>query len=154
MPKHKNVEALENMLKNFIRVANINKLFKSIMSDQRMKQFIIEKNQEQLYEDGIDSEGKELGYPGYSPTTIEIKKIKGQRYDHVTLKDSGDFYRSFKIHVFSDYIEIRVIDKSGNDSLIRRYGEDILGLDELNKTKLNQLIINDITQKIISEILP
>ena len=141
------------MLRNFIRAANEEKLFREIMSDGRLKNFIIERNQDQLYEHGIDSKGQQLGYPGYSRTTIEIKKKKGQRYDHVTLKDSGRFYNSFRIVVLSDAIEIRVTDLSGNDSLLRRYGEDILGLDDINKFELNTIIINDIKEKIIAAIL-
>ena len=34
----------------------------------------------------------------YSPYTVMLKKEKGQITDHVTLKDTGEFYRSFKTY--------------------------------------------------------
>jgi hypothetical protein len=59
------------------------------------------KIQEQL-QAGIDGTGKKMKTFGaligvYSPFTEVIKQSKGQPTDKVTLKDTGDFYRSMEI---------------------------------------------------------
>src|SRR5690554_4072928 len=48
------------------------------MSDLNREQF----NLHGLYPNGIDT-------PEYSPYTIELKAAKGQRYDHMTFRDTG-----------------------------------------------------------------
>ena len=63
---------------------------------------LIEKSLE-LHEKGIDSLGVSLG--NYAATTIEGtaqfagRAERGLRFDHITLFDTGDFYKSFKVIV-------------------------------------------------------
>lgn len=84
---------------------------------------------------GVDSKGKQLDEIGgeYSPYTVMLKKEKGQITDHVTLKDTGEFYRSFKTYWDKSEIVITADTiKEGGDNLITRWGQDIIGLDEQN----------------------
>ena len=91
-------------------------------------------NTEQLFQRGIDSEGESLGV--YSPFTIAYKKAKGQRYDHITLYDEGDFYRGFfaKTSGWPGEVVFGSSD-SKYDELADRYGDAIFGLtkDSINE---------------------
>jgi len=81
--------------------------------------------EEQLFGRGIDSEGNSLGE--YAPFTIELKKRKGQRYDHVTLSDERDFYQGF----FGDTSKWPVTFYSKDakaDTLAKNWGSGIFGL--------------------------
>jgi len=100
--------------------------------------------QEQLFEKGVDSTGVSLGE--YSPNTIEGtrfylgKKQKGQRYDHITLRDTGDFYKSFRFLNFSDYFTFEADTiKDGTDPN-EKY-PDILGLTDASKTEASDIVL-------------
>ena len=59
--------------------------------------------EEQLYEHGQNRLGVDISdYQPYTRRTVEIKKIKGQPYDRVTLRDTGEFEASFFIRYDSD----------------------------------------------------
>lgn len=104
-------------------------IMRQIVLDKRMRDLIIRLNTEdQLYNKGIDSRGRELG--NYSPFTIEIKIEKGQRYDHITLNDTGDFYKSFRVLLNGSDIKIDYNDEG--KGLALDWGEDIIGLTEEN----------------------
>ena len=52
--------------------------------------------EDQLFQKGITRKGVEIAsFAPYAPLTIEIKKLKGQPTSRVTLRDEGDFHRSF-----------------------------------------------------------
>ena len=92
--------------------------------------------QEQLYEKGINALGVHISdYMPYKPLTIRIKKMKGQPTDRVTLRDEGDFEKSFYLSVNNKEFEIKASDWKAED-LVKKYGKDILGLSEDNKNEL------------------
>lgn len=84
----------------------------------------VEKQRMQMYE-GVNSDGKER--PPYSPYTVAIKIRKGQRYDVVTLKDTGDFYKSLFIDVREDTFVISAHDPK-TLKIVDRYGDIVFGL--------------------------
>lgn len=118
-----------------------------IMRDERLKSYIIELNQEQLYDQGADSNGNPL--EPYSRLTMQIKKRKGQRFDRTTLKDTGKFYKSFRIIVESDGFVITADGQKETGNLFDRYGVDILGLNSVNKYQVEQILGREIREKII-----
>ena len=62
----------------------------------RTKPLLIdEQTNEQMYK-GEDSNGKQF-IPSYALSTKVTKRKKGQPFDRVTLKDSGDLYKSIKV---------------------------------------------------------
>ena len=86
----------------------------------------------QLFQKGITRKGREIAsYAPYAPLTIEIKKLKGQPTARVTLRDEGDFHKSFYIEYQSDGFQIKASDWKTED-LMLRYGEEILGLTDDN----------------------
>ena len=78
------------------------------------------------YPDGSEIE------PEYTDYTIEIKQMKGQPYDRVTLLDTGDFYG--RIFAKMDGEEL-VIDSEDwkSEHLKGKYGENIFGLRDEDK---------------------
>jgi hypothetical protein len=129
--------------KKLLSPGGVAAMLKSILSQNEMKAFIIEMNQEQLYELGQDS--KERGLGDYSPFTITIKESKGQRVDHITLRDEGTFYNSFTITVDdSGFTQDADGDKGGGSDLFRIFGIDILGLNEFNTERLREKLLEEI----------
>ena len=71
---------------------------KHLFQQTSFRKLIIDLNtEEQLYSQGVDSKGVQLGE--YSIYTKGLKQNKGQRTDHITLKDTGEFYKSFSIRL-------------------------------------------------------
>lgn len=104
---------------------------------------LIPLNIDQLYEGGIDSKGKSLGE--YSPFTISVKKKKGQRTDHVTLRDTGEFYEAFFAETESWPVNIDSKD-SKTEELKDRYGADIFGLTPQSTDELNDQIEQELIE--------
>ena len=98
---------------------------------QNNKEVIIDMNAtSQLNEQGINSQGILLdSFQPYTARTISIKRAKGQPFDRVTLRDSGDFQASIHVLFYNDGFMIQATDIKTND-LIAKYGEDILGLTD------------------------
>lgn len=98
---------------------------------------IIDLNTAQLYE-GRESTGAPIT-PAYRPLTVTIKRAKGQPTDRVTLKDTGDYYASFKVRFGPEYLAIYATDGKA-EKLERKYGEDVYGLDENSLQEVIDLI--------------
>jgi hypothetical protein len=143
---------LEDMIDNSLRLNETEAWKLSI--DREMQDEIIRLNTEdQLYEEGIDSRGRSLGE--YSPYTIEIKRSKGDRYDHITLKDTGAFYASFKVRATKTELIIEADDRSKYDRpLTEVFGEDILGLTDDNLDWLFDFILEKYLDYVDGRLLP
>lgn len=105
------------------------------------KEQIIDLNREnQLFEMGIDSNGKNL--LEYREATISIKIEKKQPIDRTTLFDTGEFYKGFfiKFNPSNYTLEIWSSDKK-TTKLIEKYGKDIFGLIPKNIEYLDEKII-------------
>lgn len=119
--------------------------------DKDVQDEIIRMNTEdQLEEQGIDSLGRQIGE--YAPLTIMYKKMKGQRFDHITLKDTGDFYNSFRILVKVNDIEIDADDQKEDTALFEVYGIDVLGLTEENMRYLREMILENYIKYLQNEV--
>lgn len=99
--------------------------------------WIVDMNTEdQLFERGVNRVGVSImDYMPYRPKTIEIKEIKGQPTNRVTLRDEGDFHRSFKVD--ADNEKFRILSTDGKaEWLERKYGMQIFGLTDENAQSL------------------
>lgn len=103
---------------------NIESIIENAIIKNEGKILKIVKNR--LFNKGRDGTGS-LIKPDYAPLTLVLKKKKGQRKSHVTLRDSGDLYRSFVIEYKNSNIFIET-NKSYKDDLIEQYSEDIFEL--------------------------
>ena len=121
--------------------------------DRDVQNEIIRINTEdQLEEEGVDSLGNTIG--DYSPVTVFLKRLKGDRFDHITLKDEGDFHESFTIQVTNDGWILDADDSSKYDRpLFQVYGVDVLGLTDENMEFIKQMIIENYIKYVTRELL-
>lgn len=113
----------------------------NIISDIDAYVFIVDANaEEQLFKQGVNALGVKIAsFAPYKLITIEHKKIKGQPYDRVTLRDTGDFERSFKVIIGKDSFRVDATDWKAEE-LKKKYGQ-IFGLTPQNKSKLAKTIV-------------
>lgn len=143
------MNAIERLLNSVNEIENkIPEFLKESLQDN--ESFAVELNTgKQLYEHGITAYGVQIHYyRPYKPRTVALKKKKGQPYDRVTLKDTGDWYGSIKGKTKSEYFEING-DTPYQEYLLKRYGNSILGLtDENLSVLLTEKIRPEVIQKI------
>lgn len=119
-------------------IDNLPKETTRIAKEQSEK--IIDLNRDnQLYDQGINSDGSKL-FPSYANLTRQIKANKSQPFNRVTLFDTGDFYRGFKLRINYPIISIYSTDSKSSD-LMDKYGTNIFGLITENQKKVNYEII-------------
>lgn len=99
---------------------------------------LIDFNTESQLAEGYGSDGRAIK-PFYTPYTKLLKGLKGQEAEFVTLKDTGDFYGSFKVDFGKTQITFSATDPK-TPELLEKYGERIFGLDKANI----QLFIDDL----------
>lgn len=106
---------------------SVNKVVQSTFEEY--KTLIVHYNaDEQMYKLGQDSKGSVIR-PAYSPITVSIKKRKGQPTDRVTLKDTGRFHKTLIVTPKENHVEISS-DLEYAKYLFKRYGDDVLGIQE------------------------
>lgn len=101
--------------------------------------------EEQLFQQGIGADGQPLT-PTYRPLTISIKQSKGQPTDRVTLRDEGDFHRSFFISYGNDSFALGASDSKAQ-KLEKKYGKEIFGLTDQSLSDAIQIVKPDIFSK-------
>lgn len=113
--------------------------FKAILS-QELENTILDNEsiivemitQQQLYEQGIEGRGIEISsYAPYAESTIRKKIKKRQPTNRVTLKDTGDFYKSLRIE-FDDKGFYIVSNDFKSPYLLKKYGQTIFKLTDEN----------------------
>ena len=116
---------LEDLLNKILSLeGKEDEIIEEITKQKETQDFIIFLLQEQLFNTGADGKGKTLGI--YTPFTISEKKRKGQPFDRVTLKDSGDFYRSYFIETFKGGFIVDADDEKDDKYLFEFYGDDVI----------------------------
>ena len=150
------MDVIENMIKR------VSEFEQKLSSGLLVHDIIIENEayicdmnaEEQLYEQGVNRVGVNISdYAPYSPVTIQIKQIKGQPYDRVTLRDEGDFHSSFYIEADNMQFEIKASDEK-TEFLIRKYGRQTLGLTDENIQELiHEYILPELLEQAKKDIL-
>lgn len=138
-----------SILKKFKR--ELNKTYAKIIKTNEDSWTLL-LSDDQMFEKGIDGDGRSLGK--YSIYSLSIKQAKGQRTDHITLRDTKEFHNSISLKISSDKIETIAPGAEKDDTnLLDEYGEAIIKLTPANKEKLiknvyipalNQIIKNTI----------
>lgn len=97
--------------------------------------------QDQLFGEGIDSEGDVIGY--YSQATARRDPRKPFN-SHYTLYDHGDLYRKMIMIVTVDYFEIRWDDKDIREQ--EWFSDKILGFTDENFEKIEQAYLSKLIE--------
>ena len=107
------------------------KIFKLVLDNKVIKDLIVRLNtEEQLGRDKTDSLGAHLGT--YSFATEQISKGKKKQGEFIDLKDTGEFWASWKVKVLQKFISIDANPIKEGNNLFDDYGEEILGLTDEN----------------------
>jgi hypothetical protein len=130
-----------------LNALKFDEIIAEVMAQPSIKSKIIELNQQQLNDLGVDSEGKALetylatgSYP-YAFSTVQIKKDKGQPYDRVTLKDTGAFQKSFSVKSDDTFSTISGNTKKGSEDISRNVDiSKVFGLTETSNSELIQYL--------------
>jgi hypothetical protein len=138
-----NLKALEYKFQKI----NINAIMRRVFVDSFVRDFVIERNQEQLYYRGTDAKGNIIrtfrarGTNVYADKTISIKRGKGQPTDRVTLKDTGSFYKTFKVGIKPEYAEINANFEKKDGGIAANIDiTNVLGLTKENLPLLIQFV--------------
>ena len=120
---------------------------------EQNQQKIVELNVEQLYEYGVNSLGIRIDtYQPYTPYTVRIKQEKGQPYDRVTLRDTGDFHKSFEVVFDPNGFYLTATDWKTQE-LVDKYGGKIFGLIPENRKELvTEYVVPVVTEEIRKEL--
>lgn len=142
-----------------VQSLNKNEVMYEVLQDKTLQAEVLDLNtQKQLYDEGVDSLGRSLGeYSAatiYGTSTFEGKISKGQRYDHITLNDTGRFYNSFRFVNEADGFTITAdsITDEGTD-LTKTFGQEIIGLTSESKAILIDEIKPRMVEVVRAEIL-
>ena len=125
-------------------------IIQEITEEQETQDFLINLLQDQLFTTGEDGNGVSLG--DYSPVTIAIKKRKGQPTDRITLKDTGEFYKSYFIVAYTGGFVVDADDLKDDGTsttrLFNQYGDDVLKPNIETIQKINEYYVEKIIEYI------
>ena len=107
--------------------------FKDILSEELKDEIMKHEDiivqmvaKDQLYEQGVEGRGISImSYQPYTARTIKIKQKKGQPYDRVTLRDTGEFHDSLHVEFDDEGFYVTSTDDKAK-YLLARYGKTIL----------------------------
>lgn len=128
---------------------DFNQVIFNTLNNPGIKQQIIDLNQSQLMDEGLDANGKFIntieGNP-YTEYTKEQKRKKGQPTDHVTLYDTGEFYQSMKVTINGQGAEVLADFSKGGSDIRDNFNSsyDFLGLTDNSKEKLKEWLLLEI----------
>lgn len=135
--------------------------FKDILNDELKNEIMKHEDviiqmvvRDQLYDQGIEGRGISImSYQPYTARTMQIKQKKGQPYDRVTLRDTGEFYSSLHVEFDDDGFYVTSTDDKAK-YLLARYGKTIFRLTNQNFTELLRNYIRpELQQKLKEKIL-
>lgn len=116
-------------------------LWRKVFSDVKFRDWTLDLiRQDQLFDQGIDGDGDIIGYYSEWTEMLNPEKVAGTPF---TLFDTGEFYKSFVLYIYKNYIEvdanpIKINDKGEKENLFWKYGENIIALTGESLDKLRQ----------------
>lgn len=121
-----------------VQLANrTNVTFKLVLDNVEVKNLIIDLNtEEQMNNESVNADGEKLNAVGgnYSPVTMIVSRLKGRAkksISQINLKDTGGFYKSFRVQIGLNEIKIFADTIKDSDDLEDRWG-NLVGLTDNN----------------------
>ena len=130
---------LANLIKTFEKF-DPDKALNEVLKDTKKPEELIKKR---LNEKGLRSTGEKIKTKRakrgvYANRTIFEKIRKGQPYDHVTLKDTGAFQKSFEKQLLKDAFQVKG-DSDKKDGLIED-NVDFTNILNLSDSEISELV--------------
>lgn len=138
---------IKNKANKYIQLDQ-NKLMDEVLAEPTLDAQMVDLNQKQMYEQGLQADGSETGH--YAAKTIAYKLQYGDakgipgRIDHITGLDTGITYQSMKVVPQPDGIIITADDRNNFFARINKG----LGLTSESKKELLPEIKTSLLQKI------
>jgi len=111
---------------------------------KELEEVVLQLNKNQLKEQGVDSEGHELGE--YRPLTISIRSAYGLQTDYIDLSFEGDYQDSFAIEY--GQTEFTIIATDPKTETIEKRFKKPRGLTEGSKAELKVFLRDLILEKL------
>ena len=136
-------------IKRLQKVANDYQSFVFNVS-KKSEPYILAIPKRRLFNKGTDANDTSIK-PSYEDSTIATKKSRGQRTSHVTLRDSGDLYKSFKLVKEGNSIDFTVPNNDVTDFLSGHYsGNELFGFSPDDGEKIFKLFIKPALDDLIN----
>jgi hypothetical protein len=148
-------DALINRMQK-LQALNIGLLFTDALQNETLQAEIIDLNQKQLYDEGVQADGTPTG--DYAPITIAHYKPlafsqgRDGRSDHITGKDTGETYDSMRPVIAYNAFTIEADDRNNifKDLLPQGLGLTSESLTEI-QPEICELIIEGIKERIFAD---
>ena len=131
-----------------LKAIDLTKMLTTILNQNHVRDMIIEFNQDRLEDKGTDYDNTKLktysslGSNVYTLYTIAQKKKKGQPINRVTLKDSGEFYKSFRVKTVKAITIIIANFNKGNEDISDNLDTSkVLGLTDKDIDDLIEFVL-------------
>jgi len=131
---------IERLLNN-VNKLDVNDVLLAMWKRNDTQDYIVELNtEEQLYDEGIRSDRSQIGE--YTAYTKQLKSsgTGDKKIDHITLKDTGEFYKSFRVKPSKKGFKITANPNKDDTNLFTEFGVDIVGLTKESVFKLLDFI--------------
>jgi hypothetical protein len=133
------METALGMVLNRYRNLKEEYLWRKVFNDAKFREWTLDLiRQDQLFKQGIDGDGDIIGTYSEYTEMMNPEKVAGTPF---TLFDTGDFYKSFVLYIYKNYIEvdanpIKINDKGEKENIFWKYGENIIALTDESLEKL------------------
>jgi len=127
---------------------NLEIVLSKVFKRREVLRFIEKLNKRQLKDDHVDSKNVQLQYKdakgkvriGYSPLTQKLSGGRKKAGDPFTLFDTGDFFKSIK--AIPELADVEIVSNpiKDNTNLYKKFGKNIVGLDEKSIKELQEFI--------------
>jgi hypothetical protein len=143
---------VDTLVGSFVRKVtshNVLQIEKKAYNDSVLAAMADLNTESQLQEKGVFADGSDT--PEYSPITVELKKLKNQRYDHMTFKDTGETLSSVRYIYNSGKLYVNWNDIHNLQSIYGNEKKRIIGLTGESINEIKDEIIENIQEKILEK---
>ena len=131
------------------------KITVTIYARSEFQEYVISLNTDGQLFAGIDALNTPLNLIGgdYSINTVRIKQRKNQPFDRVTLKDTGEFYDSFRFFLIPNGFMLDADTFKDGADLQERWGANLIGLTDESIEMVVDKILENTKDPILKSLL-
>lgn len=135
------IQYLESLQENYVDI-----LYEALRDREA---YILAIPKRRLTNFGTDANDKKIT-PEYSPITKAIKGKKGKRISHVTLRDTGQLYQSFRIEKQGEAIDFSAPLNEKTSFLVSHYSSnELFGFSPRDIIEIDKLFLNRVAENVL-----